>query len=205
MDDQADSDITKSITQSMTEFKEGLRRHTDPIRVVREFITHGTCVMISKMSHAVLRERVAAELDIHPNRDVYTVGSAKLGFSIKPTRRYGHFGNDSDIDVAIVSPELYWQLWRETREFVASKELWSTQKSKQFKEQHMQGRISPKNLPKASSLIPTATKLWEIGRSLQQERIAGPYAVTFAVWADMDALEDYQANTVAQCQEIDGL
>ncbi|MFJ9380652.1 hypothetical protein [Streptomyces sp. NPDC101455] len=200
-----DEDREKAIDESMAAFHEGLRRHNQPLQIVREFITHGTCAVISQAQHAALRERVAVQLNVHPNRDVYTVGSAKLGFSIKPTRRYGRFNDESDIDVAVVSPELYSQLWRETRVFVTSKELWSNRKSEEFKRQHLFGRISPKNIPKASPLIPTATKLWEMGRKLQQERVAGPYQVTFAIWYDMDALEEYQAKTVLDCKKLEAL
>ncbi|MFI5754488.1 hypothetical protein [Streptomyces sp. NPDC051569] len=200
-----EGDRNKAIDESMVAFKEGLRRHKQPIQVVREFITHGTCAVINQAQHAELRERVAAELDVHPNRDVYTVGSAKLGFSIKPSRRYGRFNDESDIDVAVVSPDLYSRIWRETRAFIESKEPWATKKSDEFKKQHLAGRVSPKNIPKASPLIPTATRLWDIGRRLQNERVAGPYQITFAIWFDMEVLENYQANTVADCQKIEGL
>ncbi|MFG2161010.1 hypothetical protein [Streptomyces olivaceus] len=200
-----EEDLEKAINASKVAFREGLRRHTDPLQVVREFITHGSCVVITQAQHAALRERVATELDVHANRDVYTVGSAKLGFSIKSGRRYGSFNDDSDIDVAVVSPELYRRVWRETRAFMASKELWGARKRGDFTRQHLEGRISPKNLPKASPLIPTATALWEIGRKLQEERVAGPYQVTFAIWYDMDSLEEYQAKNVADCKKLEAL
>ncbi|MFE4591250.1 hypothetical protein [Streptomyces laurentii] len=198
-----EDDHENAITKSMTEFKEGLRRHEHPLQVVREFITHGSCTVISQAQHALLRERVAAELSIHPNRDVYTVGSAKLGFSIKPSRRYGHFNDESDIDVAVVSAELYNRVWQEVRSFISSKEVWSNRRKDEFKRQHLVGRISPKTIPKGSSLLPSAEKLWELEIRLQRERIAGPYRVTFAIWHDMEALEGYQAKTVSDCQKME--
>ncbi|BFP54665.1 MULTISPECIES: hypothetical protein [Streptomyces] len=200
----SEDDHEKNITESLEAFKGGLRRHSHPLHIVREFITHGSCVVIDQAQHALLRERVADSLSVHPNRDVYTVGSAKLGFSIKPSRRYGHFNDESDIDVAVVSAELYGRIWRETRAFATSKEIWSTKKSDEFKRQHLAGRISPQNIPKASPMIPTASKLWEVGRKLQQDRVAGPYRVTFAIWHDMEALEGYQSKTVLECQKMEG-
>lgn len=74
-----------------------------------------------------------------------------------------------------------------------------------FKREHLAGRISPKNIHKASPLIPTVTRLWDIGRQLQLDRVAGPYKVTFAVWYDMDALEGYQSNAVTECKKIGAL
>lgn len=204
MQSQDGEDPSEAIKESLASFKEGLQRHDDPLKIVREFITHGPCVIIDQAKYAALREDVATALSVSANQDVYVVGSAKLGFSIKPGRRFGFFEDKSDIDVAVVSSNLYGKLWREARAFRASQEPWGESKSSLFLSQHFSGRISPDNLPKASPLVPTVTRLQELGRDLQRRRVAGPYKVTFAVWADMDALESYQAGTVAQCQKVVG-
>ncbi|MFE7537718.1 hypothetical protein ACF07W_27045 [Streptomyces sp. NPDC015140] len=198
------ADLETLIRGSLEKFRDGLKRHAEPIGVVREFITHGPCVAISSEVHALLREAVAKHVNIHPNRDVYTVGSAKLGFSINPNHRYSHFGDESDVDVAIVSPELYGSLWREARSFVSSGGLWESDTLADFQENHFRGYIKPDQMP-VSLVTPTAASLWELARELHQRQAAGPYAVTFVVWHDMDALEAYQGAAVAACQESDRL
>lgn len=198
------SDLDQRIEASLTQFRSGLNRHDDPVKVVREFITHGSCVAIPGEPHAQLREAVAEKLSVHPNRDVYTVGSAKLGFSIKPVARYRRFNDESDVDVAVVSPELYSQLWREARNFIANDGVWDERDFKWYKNNHFKGSIHPKSLP-TSPLIPTAANLWELSRVLQNERAAGPYAITFVIWSDMEALESYQASSVALCMEKEKL
>ncbi|MEV5435164.1 hypothetical protein AB0K80_03900 [Streptomyces sp. NPDC052682] len=198
------ADLDHRIDASLVQFKSGLRRHDDPLKVVREFITHGSCVAIPGEPHALLREAVAEKLNVHPNRDVYTVGSAKLGFSIKAHARYRRFNDESDVDVAVVSPELYAQLWKEVRNFSASEGIWKDSDLRWYKNNHFKGSIHPKSLP-TSPLIPTAADLWELARVLQNDQAAGPYAITFVVWNDMDALESYQASSVALCMESEKL
>ncbi|MFI7469956.1 hypothetical protein [Nonomuraea sp. NPDC049646] len=194
-----EEELETAIQASLGQFRQALKQHPDPLRVVREFITHGPCVAITRDKHAELREAVAAELQVHPNRDVYTVGSAKLGFSIKPDHRYRVFGDTSDVDVAVVSPDLYNQLWREARKFQAAKGLWPRDQLKSFKNGHLRGSIHPGSIP-ISEALPTANSLWELGRELQRQQAAGPYKVTFVVWNDMDALESYQSVAVSACQ-----
>lgn len=200
MADDEQSELVEGITLSLQRFRDGLKRHANPLQVVREFITHGPCVAINSKDHAQLRESVAAELGVNPNQNVYTVGSAKLGFSIKPNNRYRHFGEESDVDVAVVSSELYNHLWCEARDFVASKTYWHGKGRERLKSTHLYGSIHPSIFPR-SDQIPTAKKLWELGRQLQSQRTAGPYKVTFVVWHDMEALESYQSRAVLACQE----
>ncbi|TQJ89995.1 hypothetical protein FBY22_0763 [Streptomyces sp. SLBN-31] len=188
----------------MADFREGLKRHSAPLGIVREFITHGPCVAIDRPTHAALRETVASALGVHPNRDVYTVGSAKLGFSIKPKARYRPFGDTSDVDIAVVSPEIYADLWREVRAFKSERGIWKPEQEDRFKLRHFWGSIHLSDIPR-SPLIPTQKKLWELGRSLQRSRAAGPYRVTFAVWSEMESLETYQCRAVAACQESNRL
>ncbi|MEU9254227.1 hypothetical protein AB0D66_20480 [Streptomyces sp. NPDC048270] len=195
-----ESELDDAIASSLADFQEGLKRHDDPLRIVREFITHGPCVAIDRGTHAALREIVANSLDIHPNRDVYTVGSAKLGFSIKPQARFRPFSDTSDVDIAVVSSKIYTDLWREVRSFKDSKGIWKKNLEDMFKVRHFWGSIHLTDLP-VSPLVPTQRKLWELGRTLQQLRAAGPYKVTFAVWSEMESLESYQARSVSACQE----
>ncbi|MCL7426914.1 hypothetical protein ABTZ93_33690 [Streptomyces sp. NPDC097941] len=73
-----------------------------------------------------------------------------------------------------------------------------------FKLRHFWGSIHLSDIPR-SPLIPTQEKLWELGRSLQRARVAGPYRVTFAIWNEMESLENYQCRAVAACQETSQL
>ena len=52
------------------------------------------------------KKDVSSYFNIHPSQ-IVMVGSAKLGFSISPHKRYREFGDTSDIDLAIISKELF--------------------------------------------------------------------------------------------------
>lgn len=185
--------------QALTDFRERLLSGASAESVVREFITHGPSAVLDVRTYAQLREYAGSALNISPNQSVFLVGSAKLGFSIKPNRRYGSFNDDSDVDLAIVSPSLYERLWTEARRYSRNGGHWEGDSRNHFKNDHFNAVIKPYVLPD-SDVVPTRRMLFDVEAELQ--RVGGsPYPVTIAVWYSMDALEEYQALAVAKCQE----
>jgi hypothetical protein len=53
---------------------------------------------------------LSTKLEVHRN-DIAIVGSAKLGFSLSPTKAYRAFQETSDIDIVIVSSEIFRKSW----------------------------------------------------------------------------------------------
>ncbi|MFI5565232.1 hypothetical protein ACIA2T_38570 [Amycolatopsis japonica] len=60
------------------------------------------------------KTHLAHELDVDP-LPIYIVGSACLGFSLSPRKRFVEFHSDSDIDVAIVSSRHFEEAWQKLR------------------------------------------------------------------------------------------
>lgn len=56
------------------------------------------------------KQYMAKKLDIQPN-NIAIVGSAKLGFSLSPTKAFRTFSENSDIDIVIVSESVFRQSW----------------------------------------------------------------------------------------------
>jgi hypothetical protein len=56
------------------------------------------------------KNRISAKLNVHPN-NIEVVGSAKLGFRLKMEKIGESFGADSDIDVVVVSNDLFEEVW----------------------------------------------------------------------------------------------
>ena len=83
----------------------------------RRFVIFGSCMQLDDDNYYDLKAAVADQFEIHPN-EIIVVGSAKLGFSIAPTKRYRPFGETSDIDVAIVSPLLFDDVWHEVLQYL---------------------------------------------------------------------------------------
>ncbi|SCG55644.1 hypothetical protein [Micromonospora halophytica] len=59
---------------------------------------------------------------------VQLVGSARLGYSLNPKKNFRRFHESSDLDVAIISPELFDQAWGELREIIED-EMFANKKS----------------------------------------------------------------------------
>jgi hypothetical protein len=63
------------------------------------------------------RHLVAVELGVDPMA-VQLVGSARLGYSINPKKNFKRFDDESDLDIAVVSPELFDKAWEELRNII---------------------------------------------------------------------------------------
>lgn len=58
------------------------------------------------------KKYVANKLDVHYN-NIGIAGSAKLGFSLNPKKKYRKFNDTSDIDIIIVSQRLFNEFWEQ--------------------------------------------------------------------------------------------
>lgn len=102
---------------SIEEFKENL--HTKDLKYVyRKFLLgHRVWYFESKAGkekHAEIYDDfkiyMSNKLDIHFN-NIAIVGSAKLGFSLSPNKKFNTFNQNSDIDLVLVSNLLFRQSW----------------------------------------------------------------------------------------------
>lgn len=57
-----------------------------------------------------MKANLVERLSVRPE-NITIVGSAKLGFSLSPDTRFRRFSASSDIDVAVVSKELFDRMW----------------------------------------------------------------------------------------------
>ncbi|WBB90677.1 hypothetical protein [Verrucosispora sp. WMMC514] len=80
-----------------------------------------------ELSYIRWRHLVATELGIDPMA-VQLVGSARLGYSLNPKKNFRKFQASSDLDIAVVSPELFDQAWTELREMI-TEESFATKKN----------------------------------------------------------------------------
>ena len=53
---------------------------------------------------------ISKKLGVHYN-DIVIAGSAKTGFSLNPDKKYKAFGDNSDIDIIIISQSLFYKFW----------------------------------------------------------------------------------------------
>lgn len=168
----------------------------EPARVVRRHIISGPCSEVNDDTHFEIRERTARQFKIHPN-EICIVGSAKLGFSIAPQKRYRSFSDRSDIDIAIVSEPLFLAIWNDISCYNQAKTAWPEQKD--FAKYLFKGWIRPDTLPK-SSMFPLQAEWFEFFAGLVKTGKCGPYKISGGLYLNWNFLERYQEVCVAQCK-----
>lgn len=193
MPDLPNSDPVAIFQRRLTEFS--------PKEVVRRYITSGPCAKVDGESYANARQRIADHFEVH-HTNVFVVGSAKLGFSVAPAKRFREFNDESDIDVAIVSPELYLRVWRQLSDLLNADPGFLWEKHTLLKKKHLTGWLRPDALP-PSPALPLVDEWFEFFRELTGDQVFGPYHVSAGIYYDIHFLESYQERAVAMCQMED--
>ena len=101
------------------EFKNKLRDEAlSDIEVVQRYITHGSAFVFKDNDdkYFKLKKMVAEEFGLNP-QEVIMIGSAKLGFSISPLKRWQPFHGESDIDMVIISSDKFDRFWKGLYDF----------------------------------------------------------------------------------------
>lgn len=188
-------EVENHIQERLARYKEDLPR-LDCLSLVRKHITSGEAFILPHDNYFSLRDRIAREFGVHTN-DVFVVGSAKLGFSIAPNKRYRPFGDTSDIDVAVVSQSLFDQIWKEVFEYRAEVGYWPAEQ--QFASYLFKGWIRPDKLPPARK-FELASRWWTFFRELTQSGDVSIYPIKAGLYKSHYFLEAYQSICVKQCQ-----
>lgn len=130
--------------------------------------------------------------------EVIVVGSAKLGFSVtekavpggRPLPRYREFDPaNSDIDLAIVSQKLFFDIWK-TLSFYSHQQAvfpWDTQLAKYM----VLGWIRPDHFPRMNRPLP-CQKWWELFNQFSISKEFGRRKVRGGLYFHKDFLIQYQ-------------
>lgn len=167
------------------------------IQMIRKYILGGSCRILNDDQHFRLKEQICEHFTVDYN-SVILVGSGKLGFSIKAEKRFQSFGEDSDIDVAVVSTELFQKVWEEAYLYKKGGAYWP--KSKQFFNYLSQGWIRPDKLPSSGFFEFTAT-WWDFFNNITASKRYGPYKIRAGLYHSMFFLQEYQKICIEQCIE----
>lgn len=168
-----------------------------PLDVIRKNIIYGHPAVINDSTYFALRSAVASKYEIHPN-EVLVVGSAKLGFSIAPRKRYRPFCDESDIDVVIVSATLFSRIWREVHHYEDHGGYW--ERGREFKDYLFQGWIRPDKLPPSRS-FDFGNDWWEFFNTLSSSGNYSSVKIRGALYKDWYFLEAYQMGAVSSCAD----
>ena len=167
--------------------------------LVNRYVLHGECYIIDEPTYFELKKVVSEQFNIHPSQ-VYMVGSGKMGFSLKRTRRYHPFGDSSDLDLAIVSDGLFDEIWMEAFRFKRDGGYW--EKEREFKDYLFRGWIRPDLLP-ASASFERTEEWWEFFRELTSSGNFGSYKISAGLYRAFEFLMAYQSISVSECKEAE--
>jgi hypothetical protein len=158
------------------------------------YVLTGSCAALQDSVVHAIRSSVSSQFSVDYT-GVIIVGSSNLGFSIKQRKRYVPFGEDSDIDVAIVCPNLFERVWHEVFLYEKSGAYWNCKGG--FRKYLSKGWIRPDLLP-ASNIFSFSNDWWEYFQGL---RIEGcPYKITGGIYHSQFFLSEYQTICIEQCK-----
>ncbi len=106
---------------TVDEFKNKLRDEaSSDLEIVQRYITHGPPFFFEgdEDRYFKLKQTIAQKFGLNP-QEVIMIGSAKLGFSISPLKqkRWQPFHDESDIDMVIISSDIFDRFWKELYDF----------------------------------------------------------------------------------------
>jgi hypothetical protein len=169
----------------------------DAPAILNKYIYVERCAVMLDAQQTALRTRIAGKFTVR-REDVIVVGSAKLGFSIAPGKRFRTFGDSSDIDVAIVSPTLYEQVWHELFDFQRSGTYWESER--ECEHYCFRGWIRPDKLHR-SNVYPFSKQWWDFFQTLTASSQFGEYKITGALYHSRYFFEAYQRICLDQCKQ----
>ena len=165
--------------------------------LVQRHITTGPSFLLDDDRYHLLRARVAAEFALHPN-EVLMVGSAKLGFSIIQKQRYRPFGEESDIDLAVVSSQLFDTFAEAAFDYWQHSRYWP--KYETCVKYMFRGWIRPDLLPPE---LAQGKRWWEFFRGLAAEGMFGAYQIRAGLYKSWRYLDSYHSICIAECKHLE--
>jgi hypothetical protein len=113
-------------------------------------------------------------------------------------RRFLIFG--SDVDVAIVSPQLFDRVWHEVFRYLDSARSWKARRA--FADYFVRGWVRPDKLPSGESF--KFTDNWfDFFREFSNSREFGDIKISGALYRDWIFLEQYQESCILKCREAE--
>jgi len=172
--------------QNLVEFKNDLRS-SKPEVVVQKYLFDRSpyCFADNPQRYIDFRKEICEQFKIHL-QNFAIVGSAKVGFSLNPTKFGVVFSDSSDVDVVLVSEELFQRLWIDLIRFRRDEFAYlPSEYKKQFNELQyilFWGHVRMDKLP---NKFTAAKKWWEFFNRLSKDTRFGPRrirAMIFKTW-----------------------
>ena len=139
--------------EKVQEFKDAISDENNSLeKIIDKYLLFGTPYFFKDDENKFyeLKNEIAGFLKVSQT-NIFVVGSAKLGFSIAPEKRYQHFNEDSDIDIAIIDGATFLRYWKILYEYNTTGRAWSSDEEKtyrKFLEYFFKGWLRPDKFPR---------------------------------------------------------
>ena len=181
------------IESRIDEFKKDLKTKDNIHMVSKYFYNDYKPAAINLDTYHALRWEIKEHFNLESIFDVFLVGSARLGFSIKPTDQFRYFNDQSDLDVVIVSKPLFEEYWKAARDSTISLEEWKHQGV--YEDYFFKGWMRPDKLRCGGEEL-DVKKWWRFFGELSRSRKYGPYPINGGLYYSLDFLEHYQIDAI---------
>ncbi len=159
------------------------------------------CFASDPALYQTFREQICNKFKIHP-QNFTIIGSAKMGFSLHPARFGKPFCEASDIDVVLVSEELFQTLWIELIEFRRTV-LYKLNPNIRKNFERLQNTLFFGNvrLDKLSNDFVFAKEWWEFFNMMSVDQRFGPRRIRAAIFKTWRHVSFYYENSIGKIKE----
>lgn len=158
--------------------------------------------IVDKMDY--FKEIVSGMLSVNFH-NVQIVGSAKVGYSLSPSKLFSPFHDEcpdkpsSDIDIAIISEQLYKKFWDELRQ--AKKIRYKQAYYNRLTESIFRGYINEKDLIKVDGICDEWGSLIRPINVVLQDNLGFVHPITYRVYRSWEDLEEYQLIGISKAKK----
>ena len=190
--EQSYSEVEAALKARLVEFQEQLQVG-DAFELFQKWVVAGVPVVCSDEAYQRLKRMVATRTGTNLN-EVLMVGSAKLGFSLTSSPRFKLFSDVSDVDISVVSPNLFNSLWDQAR-----RSSTALRNPRDFHENLFLGRIFPKSVAPSNETY-LFRELQDLEDELTRESAFGRNEKHILVLKSWDVLEQTQREVIEACR-----
>lgn len=175
--------------------------------IVKSTILAGSSVHVSDDNINYIKQLITRNFSLDDDKfSVGVVGSAHLGFSISEKRkegrsilpRYRQFNSASDIDVVVISAELYQKVWGEISIFSHAQPMWPWRAGR-CGDYHVCGWLRSDQFPPGTFLF--NCERWKRSfQKLSTEARFGRRQVRGGLFYSIDFAIQYYKRAVEECQ-----
>lgn len=190
--------------QNLVEFKRDLRS-SKPEEVVQKYLfDRSPYYFADNPQHYIdFRKVICEQFKIHL-QNFAIVGSAKVGFSLNPTKFGEVFSESSDVDVVLVSEELFQRLWIDLIRFQQDEFAYLPYECrKRFNELQyilFWGQVRMDKLP---NKFTAAKEWWEFFNRLSKDTRFGPRRVRAMIFKTWKHVSFYYEKNIRELMQIE--